>query len=74
MSNIIIGSGRTVLTKYQVGCPLFAPFVRWRKRRWAPKAESKEFYVRQKPEQDPEEYAELTERFRPYKTYLKSLR
>ncbi len=54
--------------------PLFSPFVRWRKRRWAPKAPSKEFYIREKPVQDPEEYAELKERYRLYRTYCKSLR
>ena len=54
--------------------PICTQFVRWRKRRWAPKAPSKEFYVRVKPEKDPDEYAELTKRYRLYYNYLKSVR
>ena len=48
--------------------------VRWRKRRWTPRAASKMFVVRKPVEFDPEEREELIERYQHYRTHLRAIR
>ena len=51
----------------------FVRLVRFRKRRWSPRAPSKIYYVRQPTPIDPEEKEELKLRYNNYRHELKSL-
>ena len=64
-----------LVNKYETICEntIMLTNVRWRKRRWAPVNPSKKFFVPVKPEQNPEEKAELKIRTPRYKTTMKAL-
>jgi len=49
-------------------------FVRYRKKLWTPLSPTKLFRVKQRVQQDPEEYAELKILHSRYKTAVKALR
>ena len=53
---------------------IFTRLVRWRKRRWSPRAPSKIYYVRTPTPMDPNETEELRDRYNNYRHQIKSLR
>ena len=53
---------------------VFSRLVRFRKRRWRPRAASKLYYVRKPTPIDADEYQELKWRYNNYKHAMKSVR